>query len=568
MRFPARRTVLLCLLLTLCWSFALAQNAQKQGTAVITGRVMLGDKGLAGVSVAVYPETLGRDRSSVARASTDYEGHYRLSNVPAGRWNIVAIAPALVGPIEGGYGGPGKSITIAEGETVEKIDFTLARGGVITGRVTDADGNPVIGARVNLESADNNNRRRGSLFFANPYMFETDDRGIYRIYGLPPGRYTVSVGLSPDEDGARFGVSSRGYYVRTFHPNVTDQARATIVEVVEGGEASNVDITLGRKAQSFVATGRVLDESGQPVPNVRVGHSVLPKGSNQMQGFGWGSVTDAAGRFRLDGLIPGRYATFVWNEGESGSYSESVIFEISEGDVSGLELKLRTGASISGVAVLEGTADKAALAKLRQLSVGAYSREQAMTAPVTVRAQIAPDGSFNISGLRPGKFTLYLATYPPLKGYVLTRVERDGVTQREIEVTAGAKITGVRVVIEYGTGGVRGIVKVENGELPENMRMVVNARRLAGTVVPGATVINEVWMGGPRGAQVDSRGRFLLEGLPPGEYELTLNVFAVGNTPRRVIPIKKNVSVAEGIESEVTFTYDANAKQPEDGNND
>jgi plasmid stabilization system protein ParE len=52
------------------------------------------------------------------------------------------------------FGDTGKTVTIAEGETVEKIDFSLVRGGVITGRVTDADGAPVIGQRINLASAD------------------------------------------------------------------------------------------------------------------------------------------------------------------------------------------------------------------------------------------------------------------------------------------------------------------------------------------------------------------------------------------------------------------------------
>jgi protocatechuate 3,4-dioxygenase beta subunit len=560
MRFLARCLLLVMMVLAVCSSHAPAQTAQKQGTGIITGRVTVGEKPMANVAVVLFPAVLASPRGAIARATTDYEGRYRLTGIAAGRYNVMAITPTMVGPSEGTYGEGGKAVTLAEGETAEKIDFTLVRGGVITGRVMDADGAPIINERVNLESVDKNTRRRGTLFFNNPFMFTTDDRGIYRIYGLAPGRYAVSVGLSTDEGSVRFGNVGRGYYARTYHPNVTDQAKATIIEVAEGSEASNVDITVGRKSQSFIATGRVVDESGQPVPNVRVGHGSIMQGQNQMGAFGWGSVTDASGRFRIEGLLPGRYAAFVWSEGETSSYTDPVTFEVAEGDVSGLELKQRRGASISGVVVLEGTADRAVLAKLSQLTLGAYPSSQGLVAPSlsTGNVKIAPDGSFIINGLQPGKVGIYLSNYPtPPQGFTLARVERDGVPQRQIEVAPGAQITGVRVVIEYGTGSVRGLVKIENGPLPPNARMMVNARRMGET--SEAT---------RRGAQVDSRGHFVIEGLAPGEYELTLQTFGALDPPRRFAPVKQSVTVAHGVESEITLTFDLGAKRPEGGNNE
>lgn len=560
MRFLARFAFFMALMLgALLFDGAVAQTAQKQGTGIITGRVTVSGKAIANVGVVVLPEERRMDRSTIARSTTDYEGRYRLTNVPAGRYNVMAIAPAMVGSSEDAYGGVGKAVTISEGETVEKIDFALVKGGVITGRVTDSDGAPVIGERVNLNQSGNqeSNRFRG-FSNLNPYMYETDDRGVYRIYGIAPGRYTVSIGEVAESGSVRFGFGGRGYYARTFHPDVTEEAKATVIEVGEGTEATNVDINVGRKSKSFTATGRVVDESGKPVVGVHVGNGAVMKEGNRMGGFGWGSVTDAQGGFRIDGLLPGRYAAFVFNEGNTDSYSDTAAFEITDGNVSGLELKLHTGSSISGIAVIEGTSDRAALARLSQLSLSANVEAEGLTAPSYTTVKIAPDGSFRLAGLRPGKARIYLATYPPIPGFTLARIERDGVAQREIEITQGAQITGVRAVIEYGSGTVRGSVKIENGPLPENTRMFVSVRRRGGDPA----------MPTNRGAQVDSRGRFIIEGMSNGDYELTLQTFLAGNPQRRLPPVKQNVTVTNGVEAEVTMTVDLNAKLPEGRNNE
>jgi protocatechuate 3,4-dioxygenase beta subunit len=555
MRFISRALFLVLLIGTILSAAALAQTAQKQATGVITGRVTHGDKAAANVSVVLVPAEvrMGPVRETVTRAVTDYEGRYRLSNVPAGRYNVVAVSPSFVGPNEGLYGESGKTVTIAEGETVEKIDFALVRGGVITGRVTDAEGQPVVGERIQINQQPSQGRGGRGFSNSNPFMYETDDRGVYRIYGIPPGRYTVSLGSSGESGSIRFGFGGRGYYTRTFHPGVTEEAKATVIELGEGTEATAVDIVLGAKSKSFTAAGRVLDENGKAVAGARIGNSSLMK-DNRMGGFGYGAVSDSNGGFRLDGLLPGRYAAFVWNDGEIEGYSEPVTFEITEGNISGLELKMRRGASISGVAVLEGATDKAAFARLQQLILSANVEAEGVAAPSFSNARIAPDGSFRLTGLRPGKARIHLGGFPTTSGFTLARVEREGVAVREIEIAPGAQVTGVRVVIEYGSGSVRGLVKTEGGSIPEGARMFVMVRRRGEANAPPAN----------RGGQVDSRGRFLIEGLATGEYELTLQAIIPG-TPRRIAPVKQIVTITNGVESEVTFNLDLNAKDAEGG---
>jgi len=556
MRFLVRPASLILLLAAIV-SGAHAQTAPKQGTGVITGRVTYGEKAAPNVGVVLFPSERLMDRSAIMKTTTDYEGRYRMSNVPAGRFSLVAVAPAYVGPNEGSFGEPGKAVTIAEGETVEKIDFSLVKGGVITGRVTTAEGAPVVGERVQLNQVDKQGQgRQRSISNFNPFMFETDDRGVYRLYGLAPGRYTVSIGESSEGGAVRFGFGGKGYYARTFHPGVAEEAKATVIELAEGSEATNVDITLAGKSKAFMAKGRVVDESGKPVVGLRVGNGALMKDSNNMGGFGWGSLSDANGEFTLDGLTPGRYAAFVWNEDNTEGYSDTVTFDIVDSNVTGLELKFRRGATISGVAIIEGTTDRAALAKISQLSLVANVESEGLAAPTYPNVKISPDGSFRLTGVRAGKARLHLSNFPPIPGFALARIERDGVAVREIEVTQGAQITGVRVVVEYGTGSVRGVVNIENGPLPEGARIYASTRRKGDPGPPH------------RNTQVDSRGRFLLEGMAPGEYELTLQTFIPGTPQRRVAPVKQTLTITNGVEAEAVLTLDLNAKLPEGGNNE
>jgi len=145
--------------------------------------------------------------------------------------------------------------------------------------------------------------------------------------------------------------------------------------------------------------------------------------------------------------------------------------------------------------------------------------------------------------------------YPAPKGLALLRVERDGVEQKNgIEVGSGEEISGVKIVFGYGTGAIRGQVKVEGGDVPAAAMMYLSLRR-AGINQP----LNM------RNPTPDSRGRFLIDGLLPGEYELSL-LFqtrrappVAGGPPIISKDVKQTVTVTNGTESQVTVLVDLNA---------
>lgn len=545
MRVLARSLLTLFALssLSLC---ALAQSSQKTGTALISGRVTIGGKPAPDITVLLAPGEFSPERKALARTVTDVEGNYRLMNVTAGHYIVSPVTPTLTGKSDNMYGMTGRSVIIGEGETIEKIDFALTRGGIITGRVTDADGKPVIEERVQISNTENQNRSRFG-FYSNPFMNMTDDRGVYRIYGLPPGRYTVSAGVSPRDGMVRMGMASRGYYQRTYYPNETDIKKATVIEVTEGGEVKDVDIKMGRPSQTFAVSGRVVDaDTGQPVPNIQIGYGAYRPEDKSIMAFGYGQArTDARGQFQFEGIIPGRFAAFVWSEAEN--YSEPVSFEITDTSISGLELKMRRGATITGTVQLEGTSDKRTLARLQQLTIGVNVQSSGIMPPADRQSAIGADGSFRLTGLSPGKATLFIYGFPPPKDIRLARVERDGTPQPQgIEIAPGAEVGNVRVVLEYGSGRLRGQVRVENGTLPEGTRIFILINKQGEE--PEAQPVSF--------AQVDTRGRFLVEGLPAGDYQVSTRLVSLPGAPGKLPTAKQSVSIANGIETETTLVLD------------
>lgn len=534
-----------------------SKDARTTGTAIISGRVTVEGKAAAGVTVAAATSDYGPERKVFGQSVTDADGHFRLTNIPAGRMTVQALAEAFVLAQGTSSEESGKTITVAEGETIENLEFTLARGGVVTGRVTQSNGQPVIGEHVSIALVDEAGKKVPSFYF-NPFLFDTDDRGVYRVYGLRAGRYLISVGQT--KGTISMGNGGR-FFPQTFHPGVTDEAKATIVEVTAGGEATGVDITLDPPKRTYVATGRIVNaETGKPVPDVTYGYGTYSASEKRVGAFGFNNTTtNAKGEFRIEGLLPDQYAAFAFNIGGDStpladSYSDSAIFEITDANVTDLEIKLHRGATISGIAVLENPNDKAALAQLSKLQLNVFNSASEIGALSFRPDRINADGSFLLKGLRPGKTRIALGGYPPVKGFSLVRVERNGTEQQGgIDVGAGEQINGVRLVLAYGRGAVRGQVEIKNGAVPAGARLSVTARRA------GDDQSNYY------GVFVDERNRFLIEGMPPGTYELTLKarIFSVTTppTPPRDVatPVKQTVTVTDGAETQATFTLDLSA---------
>src|SRR5262249_33881693 len=348
----------------------------------------------------------------------------------------------------------GQTVVITEGDNAEGIDFDLVRGGVITGKITDADGQPLIEEPVALMAADK--------LRAQPYAEftgRTDDRGIYRVFGIRPGKYRVSVGNPAWGD-----YPGRRKLAQTYYPDVTDAAKATIIHVDEGSEATNIDIKLGPPVQLFSVTGRIIDgDTEKPVPNVWVSLSrieVVDANSTHRFSVGTDLPSNSRGEFRVTGVSPGKYELSAYGNESSNISSAPVPFEILDADVTGVVVKTLRSAQISGVLVYEGNRSEDVTALLGRASIYIYIRDSAnpgISSGASINAQ--PDGTFTAGGLATG--TAYISVQRcgggGAKGWTFLGGKGAFMLHpNEIKIQDKKKFHGVRVVGTSSNVTIRG----------------------------------------------------------------------------------------------------------------
>ena len=560
-----------CLLFLLALSLPAAsqsiqQSARQTGSATVSGMVKLGEAPAIGIPMALIPNQNMRQRQNqqqeqIPQTATDENGIYKFTGVVAGAYRVVLMTETLVVTSSaipnpqaqpggrpgnpGGFGGPagtgGRTVNVSEGQTVTQIDFTLARGGVITGQVSDNNDRPIIAERINLMTVNETGQIRPSA--GGRFGLETDDRGVYRVYGLPPGRYLVSAGNDGDN---RLGpaIARRASYARTYHPSATEQSEAQIIEISEGTVAENINIRMGGPLKAYSVLGKVLDsQSGQPVPGVTINVAKEVRngrGGPPQPAAGSSSTSNEKGEFKITGLMPGRYAASATPINVSGGmptsgdfYSEPTSFEISSDDTSGVEVKVIRGASIAGIVSIEGTNDPAVMTRLSQLMVFANSRNPQQgqrpapgqgggsTSGRNSLSGVSPEGIFRIGGLAPGSAQLSIGGggFGGQGGaFKLIRIERNGSPiNGGIELTSGEQVAGIRIVVGYGSAVIQGRVVVTGGTLPPGARLMVSARSLSATAATGGG-----GFGGGNSARVEAAGQFRIENLLPGSYEVRL----------------------------------------------
>jgi 5-hydroxyisourate hydrolase-like protein (transthyretin family) len=507
--------------------------------------VTIKGKGAPGIAVTLRRPEMSSPLEMNPRAVTDQDGNYRITNVSAGGYEVVPSTQVYV--VAGNENSPRRSIVIGENEALENINFAMVKGGVITGKITDADGRPAIQVSVRLMRMQPTDQRAAQ---PNPTWYssnsvQTDDRGIYRAFGLAAGKYTVAIGRA---SGNTFNFPGRVSYKEVFYPDASDSSKATVLEVSEGSEATNIDMALGQPMEVFSATGRVVEgDKGQPVPNVRFTLQRLVGDRPEFMSL---SISNARGEFSVDGLLPGKYITYMLPDANSQLRAENTSFDIIDSDVSGVTIRLVKGSSISGTIVLESE-NKQAFEKLLKLRVMAYVQgpASALNLGNSSNSTIAADGSFRLGGLAAGMALLQIAPtmdMNQMKGFVVSRVEREGVAQspQGLEVKDGEQITGVRMVVSYGNATLRGVVNIENGPLPQGARIMIRLLK------PGDIPFNTL------PPNVDERGHFIADGIPPGSYEVA--VYITGGGVRKP-PVKQQVVLQDGVTTDLSINFDLGA---------
>ncbi len=248
------------------WELADAREdveIQLEESARIEGRVAFEGAGApaAGVTLNCRADLTERRGTVTITTTTDETGHYALTRVPAGDYVEVVPRPPDVGTW---VAAQRDGLRTKAGQTLSDIDFTLSRGTLITGTVTDTDGNPVGGALVLTYNDDN---QRSSI---------TADDGRFAVRCVPG---SVSLYLSKLPRGyARAKDSSKG------------------LTAVAGEDLPDVRLVVER---GVMLRGRATDPEGRPVAAAKVTSASgrIPIAE---------TTTDAEGKFVLADVSPSR----------------------------------------------------------------------------------------------------------------------------------------------------------------------------------------------------------------------------------------------------------------------
>ena len=476
------------------------------GTAVVRGRVVSADTGLplrrARVSLRDAHEPQGRS------VTTDAAGAFAFEAVPKGRYRLRASKARYVNTALGARrtGAPGRAFDLADGQKVENLTIVLATAGVITGRVLDDGGEPMTGAYVMAlrQRSVNGVTRLAPSEHAGP----TDDTGAYRLFGLEPGRYYLSVRPDDDRVGPDIDTSATGL-APTYYPSTAVASEAQPIDVAAGAEAV-ADITLVATRVTTVS-GDVFDTAGRPAI---AGMVMLQAGSDgTASGFEMGIVRPGGG-FTLAGVAPGDYTMGVrafFDEAETmriassgmldGAPAFSMPLSVSGEPIEDLRIVVPPPVDVSGRVVFEGGTPAGAV-------FGGVSASNTLgVMNLDVRSPVGPDGRFTLR-LRPGLWR-FSAWTPP--GWMIKRLTFRGTVVDEdgaVEVTSeGGRL---EVLLTSQLTAVTGTVSDASGApVLDYHAIVFPAERQD----PSRGLHHRT-----RLDTSDEQGRFRLEGLPPGDY--------------------------------------------------
>ncbi len=512
------------------------------------------------------------------RVDADDAGRFVFRGVVAGAWGVTALSS--------GFGVATREVTAVAGKAT-RADLVLPREGAIAGRVVDEAGRGVPDARVQASPP----RAPSGLSEIDYGVARSREDGAFRIGSLRPGPHHLHAekeGLLPGRTPERMEVPEAGEVATTVVLTEGHHVSGRVVEAtgapVPGAE---IDVSPDRRSgpgagvgrgferrwaasgsdgtfrvtgldggpyeiavrQSDVATvflrnvasdteglevripgptgiaGRVVDATGGvPLRRFRVRLERVERGAGWISHAGDADrrFVDEGGAFQLLDLRPAEYRVRAWAEGFVEGKVEGI--EVAAGSVrEGVEIRLERGASVRGKVLAADSGEPIAHAQIEMERKGPRSTPY-------VRAQSAVDGSFELSGVRPGIVRLEVSHDSFLGG-----------NSDSMSLRPGEALEGLIVSLARG-GAVEGSALDDSG---------VPLKGSVQAVPPGG--------GAVKYARLDSGGLFRLEGLVPGDWSLALEVERPVQDPGiEEGPVDSRiVRVAEREIARVDFTRDS-----------
>lgn len=464
-----------------------AASPRPAGTGMISGTLVAADTARPVRRARVVLTEV--DRSNVVSVTTDDQGRFSFTGLPASRFNLSASKAGYLDSVFGqkrpGSGRAGTPISLTEAQRLENVKLQIARGGVITGVILDEQGEPAFGTPVR---ALRYVMRTGERILQPAGTATADDRGVYRIPALPPGEYIVTAvprdaaGVEMAMAEAKMQVAQLGFrsmdstvvedvkktldsitqrmgnpaddqtsgYAPVYYPGTTMAASASSVTLGVSEERSNIDVSLQLVPMGRVS-GTLTSADGQTPPAAQI---TLVDTTGSLPGLA-SRVTRPGpdGRFSFAGVPPGQYTAIA-----RAMVGSPVALKVAAD---------RLGAP-AGVVMLNGM-------PATNVMVGASSGQ------------------------------------PPQVLWGMTDVSTDGRGISNVTLTLQPAMT------------VSGRVAFDGASPPTDLTKVRLSLQPVGQTGPGVELGSTV-----APAQVDAEGRFTFSGVVPGRYRISSALSAPG----------------------------------------
>jgi len=457
-------------------------------------------------------------------ATTGSDGAFRFANLKPGKYRLLAAHPeGTYYPAEYGQRnprGPGYDFSIDNASSM-KVRIEMAPMASVTGHVTGADGKPA--AHVHVLAAEIV-YQNGARVLNQIQGVETDERGNYRLFWLPPGKYyigafpegirrrQVAVPFAPpaaieslnqfvSQAFVHYRTGSDGEILRdvydiVYSPGQTNPESASIIDLRLGSTVNGVDISLvpGRK-RAVRIRGIVTDNSGQPARNASV--QAVPRVTGPVT-VSPRATTDNNGVFEIDGVAQGNYLLFAQFTVNNARQTAIRNLTVEASDIENVSLAATAGLRISGHITMNGADTDAYRVGLssENIVIPSYSSGN------------VPASMFSIPGVLAGN---YRVNVNPASGAL-----EPGVYVRSIRFDGVESTKGILQIAE-STAGVLEIDLGRNGQTVDGR--VVDAQRLPS---PGVMIVlvpvNSQRPDLFKTATTDFVGQFKIQGVAPGAY--------------------------------------------------
>ena len=501
------------------------------------------------------------------------DGVFVVDHLPPGSYQVYVTKPAYLPMYYGATRparGPGTNVVLDGRKPVADLKIALTRGAVVTGTVFDIEGQPAANVRVQMMTAQNVDGERVLTNVAVSGTTLTDDRGMFRVYGLRSGNYVMIANpptstnteirqLSDQEMRAAIAEAATGIkavalptdriiapgppgslpapsllgiavsYSPVFYPGTVSEQDASAFAVTAGQETGNINIRMSLVPAARIE-GVVIGVDGQAM-------SVPPQVSLQrVSSFSQTTQsirTFEGGRFQAVGVAPGTYVLSVRYtspvgrpqgggppQGPSPTYWAREEIFVNGVDLSNLALQLRPPIVVNGTVTIEGGGRP----KDVQLRLDQFSRPGQMVMSTNARADA--DGAFKFSNLTPGRYRLGASVttpVPPGSGapsqpawaVKSAAIEGRDAWEGYVNITADRLALTAAVTLTTSLPEVSGQLLSQSGAPVTDMAVVLFA---ADPTFWGSSTARRV----RSLARVTADGTFRFTGLLPGEYCLAV----------------------------------------------